>query len=97
MKTKRLFSKRSWLNSLNSYDTGYVKSYADFEEWEYEDKPSAEISAGFSLSDCTRQVEIDLSCNTKKRAKQRLKKLHLLIDHLYGIHDAIEENMEKLK
>ena len=97
MSSKRLFVKRSWLNPFASDDTGHAHSSVEFFVWRGKKESTNEIDASFVLADCYRKVTINLSCDTQKDAKQRIKKLQLLIDHLYGIHDAIEDNMEKLK
>ena len=92
-----MFLKRDWLNPAKHIDTGHIKSEVLLEVWEHEAIVNVSICASFCLADCTRTVDITLSCDTQHGARQRLKKLKLMIDHLYGIHDAIEENMEKLK
>ena len=99
----KLFHKRSWLNPSSSVDTGHIKSYATLEEWTEtkktgeKKKPTYDIDASFTLADCCRKVDINLSCSTKRQAAQRVRKIDVIIQHLLSIQLVIVDNMEKLK
>ncbi len=90
------FSKRSWLNPRSHEDTGHVKSEACLSPWKLEAETVYDISAEFALADCSRKVTLEFGCSTQKAAEQRIRKLDLVISHLEGIKEVINEHKEKL-
>lgn len=102
MSEKNLFIKRSWLNPRDSEDTGHVRSTSYLSKWRLINNdgspdPHSDIRSEFSLADCSRKVDIDLSCSTQKTALQRIAKIDILLSHLHGLRYAIENNLKELK
>ena len=75
-----IFYRRSFLNTPGFETTGAV--LASIEDRGYVD---------FILSDCSRQVSLDLSTHTPQHRRNTLKTLRLIAQAANDLADAIEE------
>ncbi len=66
--------KRVWLNSVNSYHTGWIKYGV------HPDPSFMDWDAEFKLADCSRSIDLSLDIHTKKERIKSIKKLQIIVD-----------------
>lgn len=76
-------TSRKFLNPAKSYDTGIL-------EWKVEQYDEG-IDATFSIWDCYKKIVLDFNLHDELTAKQRAKKLQILIDELISFREAIAD------
>lgn len=75
---------RDFLNPVTSWDSGSIKTDV-FSGSDTDNRMTADID--MQIRDCSRQVNLNFSGNSKREIKQRLKKVALMKKHL----DLVEE------
>lgn len=88
-------SGREWLNPASSADTGSIQWSAEFTYYE-DASESPWFDASFTLADCNRRANIDLSAygNTKS-FEERMNKIKLLKDNVDAIYEFMLGAQEK--
>jgi hypothetical protein len=75
---------RTWLNDIDSYDTGFYKLVQDDRRSYYTDRNSKKvkehdyIDLEFTLADCSRQITLNFSFTDAAEARNRVKKINKL-------------------
>ncbi len=64
--------KRVWLNSVNSYHTGWIKYGVSSGHY------ITEYDAEFRLADCSRSIDLSLDVHTKSDRIKSIKKLQII-------------------
>ena len=81
MSEKIFHKRRDWLNPVGHWDTGAMSS-----------KVSADadgIECNISIWDCGRKISLDLGIYGEKGAKQRSKKIQIMIEHLQEVQQSL--------
>ena len=80
--TEKVFqNRRDWLNPKGNWDTGAISS-----------KVSADldgVEGDVSLWDCGKKISLSFSIYSEKSAKERKKKIELMIDHLLSVQESL--------
>jgi len=84
MNKKSKYYSRKFLNK--SEGMAAIEVIASLENWMFESQ--------VSISDCNRQISIDLSCYAEKDIKSKLDKLDLMIDELVKLKEFMNNNKE---
>lgn len=103
MSRKELYKSRHWLNS-NKREPAFIIVAISEHEWDSsysfvleEERPSKRVLwASVTISDCSRQIELDFDCNTTEQTKDRLAKVDRMIAELemvrYHLENYIDEH-----
>lgn len=75
--------KRKWLNPKDSSDSGMIQYNV------HHDEGTGWISAEFSVWDCGRKIVLDFDCDSDRTAKNRAKKLDILIASLLEMKEEL--------
>lgn len=83
---KKKLSKRKWLNSLNSPDTGAVQYHGYYDQYS--------MNIDMTIWDCSRKISLDFSLYEDGDYKERLKKIRILKESLQEIEDYMNEHYD---
>jgi len=83
MKDKLLLNKRQWLNPVGHNDSGAISSKVEFHQ--------NGVSADVSIWDCSRKITLSFCYYGEVQARQRVKKIDALIQHLQLTKGALAE------
>jgi len=85
---KMYLSKRLWLNPKASSDSGALQYEVSIEKGYIDDKYRY-LSANLDIWDCNRRISLDFGFDSDKSAKERDKKISLMITALQEIKQAL--------
>jgi len=80
-KEKIFLNKREWLNPKGHADTGAIASKVSADKYG--------VYGHISIWDCGRKIELSIYYDNEKEAKQRARKLQMLIDHMKEVQVAL--------
>lgn len=83
------YVRREWLNPKGSDDTGAMSAEMRF-------LTDGRLSGNVTIRDCSEQVCITFSC-TKKKFKERIKKIDTMISILQGMREYMMKYEGKMR